>query len=340
MSQNDPLDPTIHSSPETVEDPIDAIDLSAANADQQTPALASNSEELQEPVQPQTILEQPLFESYAQPKIFAPKRSPHLGHLGLLAALASVGTFCAVLLMILGAYLHWFGVTSIDKIGTEIHFMLGGEAVIYLVTLLLGIFIFPMFWHKSFFAGIHWHGECVRQLRWQLPLIAAVCFGLAMLDGIFLPGPDNAPIEQMIHTPGAAWLMFFFGISFAPFFEEMAFRGFLLPALATACDWLGERFTKQSPRPLDEEEHPQWSLPAMAIASALTSLAFAGIHAEQQGHSIGPFLLLVVVSLVLCAVRLKTRSLAASTLVHACYNCMLFTVMLISSSGFRHLDKM
>ena len=78
----------------------------------------------------------------------------------------------------------------------------------------------------------------------------------------------------------------------------------------------------------------------MVVASIFTSLPFAGIHAQQQGRSLGPFLLLIVVSLVLCAVRLKTRSLASSVLVHATYNFMLFTLMLIGTGGFRHLDKM
>jgi len=36
----------------------------------------------------------------------------------------------------------------------------------------------------------------------------------------------------------------------------------------------------------------------------------------------------------------KTRSLAASTLVHACYNFMLFSTMLVATGGFRHFDKM
>jgi hypothetical protein len=38
-------------------------------------------------------------------------------------------------------------------------------------------------------------------------------------------------------------------------------------------------------------------------------------------------------------VRLVTRSLAASTLVHACYNFMIFFLMLVSTGGFQHLDK-
>jgi membrane protease YdiL (CAAX protease family) len=46
------------------------------------------------------------------------------------------------------------------------------------------------------------------------------------------------------------------------------------------------------------------------------------------------------VSLVLCGVRLFTRSLASSTLVHACYNFLIFSIMLVGTGGFRHLDKM
>jgi len=37
---------------------------------------------------------------------------------------------------------------------------------------------------------------------------------------------------------------------------------------------------------------------------------------------------------------LWTKSLAASTLVHSAYNFMLFSVMLLETGGFKHLDKM
>ena len=78
----------------------------------------------------------------------------------------------------------------------------------------------------------------------------------------------------------------------------------------------------------------------MVVGSVLTSIPFAAMHGEQTGYAIGPFFLLVGVSLVLCFARLATRSLAASVLVHACYNFLLFFVMLVASGGFRHLDKM
>ena len=125
-----------------------------------------------------------------------------------------------------------------------------------------------------------------------------------------------------------------------PFFEEMAFRGFLLPALCTAYDWTVEHITGAARRPVDEFGNPQWSLSAMVIGSLLTSIPFALMHGAQTGWSLGPFLLLIFVSLVLCWVRLNTRSLAASTLVHACYNFLLFSFMLLGTGGFRHLDKM
>ncbi|MGD0799867.1 MAG: CPBP family intramembrane glutamic endopeptidase [Terracidiphilus sp.] len=281
-----------------------------------------------------------LFQSWSQPEAVPPTRIPHLGHLCVLALLAAIGFVCATIVMLVAIYFHLFGVASIDKAATEVHYILGAEAIIYLVSLGLSFIVFPLWWKKSFFAGIHWRGATALRLYWQLGAIAVGCFALAMLDETLLPGPSNVPIEDIFRSPGAAWLMFAFGVTFAPFFEEVAFRGFLLPSLATACDWIGERFNHQPLRPLDENDHPHWSMPAMVIASIATSLPFALIHAEQQGHALGPFLLLIVVSLILCAVRLKTRSLAASTLVHACYNFLIFFFMLIGTGGFRHLEKM
>ena len=93
-------------------------------------------------------------------------------------------------------------------------------------------------------------------------------------------------------------------------------------------------------RPLDENGQPRWSSSAMVIGSILVSLPFAGMHAAQTGYSWGPFVLLVGVSLVLCWARLYARSLAASVFVHATYNFLLFSLMLLGTDGFKHLDRM
>jgi membrane protease YdiL (CAAX protease family) len=281
-----------------------------------------------------------LFQSFSQPEIVIPKRIPHLGHLALLGAFLVFGFLVMTVTVLVAVYLQSHSLSNLDRIKTDVHYTLGSMAVLYVVTLALSLIVFPLFWNKGFFAGIHWRAATARRLFWRLVLIASGCIALAMLDDKFLPGPKNAPIDDMFRTPGAAWLMFAFGVTFAPFFEEIAFRGFLLPALATAWDWVAEKITGQPASPLDADGHPEWSTSAMVAASVATSLPFALMHAQQTGWSPGPFVLLVVVSLILCAVRLQTRSLAASTLVHACYNFILFTSALIASGGFRHFDKM
>jgi hypothetical protein len=281
-----------------------------------------------------------LFQSWSQPEIPKPTRIPHLGHVALLAGFLIFGLACSTALFFVALHFHLYGVSTAEQAKSEIHYNLYTELILYFVTLILSLLIFPLFWKKSFFAGIQWRGREALRLYWQLLSVAVCCFGLALLDQVLIPGPDKAPIDEMFRSPGAAWLMFAFGVTVAPFFEEIIFRGFLLPAIATAWDWTAERFSHTAPRPLDENGSPQWSIPAMVFASIAASLPFALIHVEQQGHAIGPFVLLICVSLVLCAVRLRTRSLAASVLVHASYNFMLFAIMLVGTGGFRHLDKM
>jgi hypothetical protein len=110
-----------------------------------------------------------------------------------------------------------------------------------------------------------------------------------------------------------------------------------LPAFSTAFDWLGEKLSSRPAPALLENGHPRWSIPAMIFASVVTSAIFALFHLSQNGNALGPMVLIFSVSLILCAVRLGTRSLAASTLTHATYNFTLFLIMAISTHGFQHL---
>ncbi len=284
--------------------------------------------------------ERPLFQSYMAPPVRRPVRIPHFGHLMLLLLLILVALAILGLTLGLASHFHLFGWHLTAKAATDVGLNLICELVLYFVTFGFGLIVFPLLWKEGYFQGLQWRAESIRSRFRMLEATAFTCFGLAILDQIVMPGPADAPIEQMIRSPGAAWMMFAFGISLAPFFEEMLFRGFLLPALCTACDWTAESIKGTPPRPLDASGHPQWSVPAMIIGSLAASVPFALLHIAQQGHSLGPFLLLIVVSLILCAVRLATRSLAASTLVHASYNFIIFFVELIVTGGFRHFNKM
>jgi membrane protease YdiL (CAAX protease family) len=281
-----------------------------------------------------------MFQSWSQPEFHRPVRIPHMGHVAILAVFAFFGLMGATLGIRWGLKAHLYGVTTMAQAITDIHFTLGSEVILYLLTFAACLIFFPMIWQKGFFAGIQWNGATALHLRQRLFITAAVCFALALINGLLLPGPSDAPIDKIFRAPGAAWLLFAFGVTFAPFFEEMVFRGFLLPALCTACDWLHEKTSGVPVRPLDETDQPRWSIPAMVIASILTSVPFAGMHAAQTGYSLGPFILLIGVSLALCWARLSTRSLAASVMVHASYNFLLFFLMAIGTEGFKHLDKM
>ncbi|MGH9604090.1 MAG: CPBP family glutamic-type intramembrane protease [Terracidiphilus sp.] len=275
-----------------------------------------------------------------QATIRRPPRIPNFGHLAMLIPFFVMGWIASMLLLYGAMHLHLLGVHTLDGVKSNAAYLLGMEAVIYAVAFGAAYVFMPLFWHRSFFAGVHWNGEAAMR-RYRVLLSAAFfCFLLALLSEYLMPGPANAPIDKIFKAPGAAWMMFAFGVTIAPFFEELIFRGFLLPALSTAFDWIGEQMRQVAPPPLDENGHPQWSFGAMVFAAVCTSIPFALLHAAQTGYSLGPFILLVFVSLVLCWARLSTRSLAASVMIHASYNFMLFMLMMLGSGGFRHMQNM
>jgi membrane protease YdiL (CAAX protease family) len=286
------------------------------------------------------VLREPVFTYPSIEPTYREERIPHLGHIGILTLLALGGLVGTMMLVPLALHFHLFGINSLTQAATDYRYALGSQAAQYFITFIGSLIVFPILWHKPFFEGIHWHGAAALQRTTRLISAAVLCFFVAMINGMLMPGPTNAPIDQLFKAPGAAWILFAFGVTLAPFFEEMAFRGFLLPALCTAYDWTVEHFTGAARRHLDEDGNPQWSFSAMVVGSVLTSIPFALMHGAQTSWSLGPFVLLIFVSLVLCSVRLYTRSLAASTMVHACYNFMLFSFMLLGTGGFKHLEKM
>jgi membrane protease YdiL (CAAX protease family) len=293
-----------------------------------------------EPIPPAMLENSPiLFRQYEVPERVVGARIPNLGHVGILALLALCGLFGASIAARAAMGMHLFGVKTLAEAANEIHYTLGTEAIFYMLTFLGALLIFPLLWHKSFFDGVQWRGRTALALRGRLVSAAVICFLLALTNGMLIPGPENAPIDRIFRMPGAAWLLFAFGVTAAPFFEELAFRGFLLPALCTGFDWAAETFWG-APHLDDVDGSPQWSKQAMGAASVITSILFALLHGDQTAYALGPFLLLICVSLVLCWARLGTRSLAASVLVHASYNFILFSFMFLGTSGFRHLDRM
>jgi uncharacterized protein len=280
------------------------------------------------------------IEFSATQRLLPPMRFPNMADMGLVLVLLVFAALVTALITAAALHFHLFGVTTASQAITDVRYQFGGQILWYLLALIGCIMLFPALWHTGFFRGLEWRFTAALQARTRLISTTAFCLVLAVVDGWLMPGPDKAPIDEVFRSPGAAWFLLFFGTLLAPFFEELFFRGFLLPAFCTAYDWTTERMQhRPAPWP-DEEGKTIWSTPAMAVSSVLVSIPFALIHSPQTGYSIGPFLLLFCVSLVLCWVRLRLRSLAASTFVHAGYNLVLFATMIVVTGGFRHMDKM
>ena len=267
-------------------------------------------------------------------------RHPNLGDAAIFILLLVIGLLMAAGLFGIALHFHWFGLKSASDAENRADVTLVTQLLMYLMGLGCAVPVFETNWGQGYLAGLHFHAATAYRLRYWLVGIAFLCNVMVMVANAVLPFPEHAPIDKMFSTSLDAWLMMAFGITVAPFFEEMIFRGFLVPAVATAWDWSYERMTGALPRPLDGEGNPVWSPAAMIFSTLLVSAPFAYIHAAQVGQAWAPVLLLYCVSLVLCTVRLVTRSLAASTLVHSAYNFMLFAMMLVETGGFRHMDKM
>lgn len=263
------------------------------------------------------------------------RRIPHLGHALLLGLFLLIGLLCTGILLIVALRFHAFGVHSLNQATQSLPYNLAAMVCLYSFTLAASGVIFPLIWKKSFLQGLQWNAAEAARQSWKLVAMGVVCFLLALAARPFLP--HKSPIESMLNSPQAAWLMFAFSITIAPLAEECIFRGFLLPAACTAFDWIGEKIARRPVPALLCHEHPQWSVGAMIFAAATVSVLFALVHSSQTAGAAGPMVLLWCVSVILCAVRLKTRSLAASTLTHASYNCTLFLVMMIGTHGFHRL---
>jgi membrane protease YdiL (CAAX protease family) len=164
--------------------------------------------------------------------------------------------------------------------------------------------------HQGFWSAIRWNWP----RRGWLSLIAIGIATLIVLQIMahFLPLPKKSPFDQFFKRPSDAYIFALLAISFAPFMEELFFRGFLYPVLARRM--------------------------GMSLAVLFTALPFALIHAFEYKAWV-PVLIVFMVGVVVTLVRAKRQSVAASFVVHAIYNGIPIVASFLRSDGFRHLDK-
>lgn len=262
---------------------------------------------------------------------------PHLGHALLFFVLTVPMLFLGeALSAFVVKQLHLFGNKDYHDLfvlmGSDARLAIPAQAVTYALVVMLAAVIFPFFWRRPFAQGIAWNAEIARsKFVMLLALGLGIGFGITLL-GNYLPMPKDPPImRDMMGSPLGAWMMLLFGITFAPITEELAFRGFLLPGLIHTLRWLMQREILSA-------EALSWA--TIPLSVVLTTIPFALLHSAQVSRAWAPLFLIGIVSIVLCVVRLRLKSVAASAVVHAAYNFTLFVGLLLQTDGFRHLERL
>jgi len=296
------------------------MSLSPTNGPQDTPGMEPSSEQNME-----------------ENIVATPRRIPHMGH-----ALLFIG-FTGVLLIVLELVVAALGratgivhdgVTTLQRPKLQIALL----AMTYLMSLLAAGFYFPRMWKRSFLDGIAWRWATARGQAWKLMALGLLVGLMMQMVARLITPPKTLPVDAFFMTPLDAWMITLFGTVVAPLFEEICFRGFLVPACAIAYDWLS--------LPRTEQARTRWQTTAtltpvgLIFSAVLTSLIFALLHATQVAHLWTALLVLFSISLLLTWVRIKTGSVAASTLVHGAYNGFVFLMVLFQTGGYRHLERM
>jgi uncharacterized protein len=266
-----------------------------------------------------------------------PRRIPNIGHALLFVSFAGLMLFVLnVLLLAIGRLPATLqdGAIKVQYPKVQIAMMAGT----YLTTLLAAWFYYPVVWRRSFVDGVQWNWAIARRQFGQLVALGFVLGLMMQIVTYFITPPKTMPIDEFFSSAATAWLITIFGTVMAPVFEEICFRGFLVPAFAIAYDWLS--------LPRTEESRMRWQTtttltPASLVFSAVvSSLCFAMLHTQQVAHLPVALTALFSLSLVLTFVRVKMKSVAASVIVHGAYNGFVFITVLFATGGYRHLDRM
>ena len=285
------------------------------------------------PISPE---DQTLFFPHAEgtPPPDPPVRIPHLGHAALFLAIA----FLFFLVFQLAAV----GLSHPQLVNKQIpinpKFALGSQALTYLATLAVAWLIFPLLWKRPFAEGLQLNPDAARRNALRLIPIGLILSLSFQAISSLIPLPKEIPMDDFFRTASDVWFVTIFGTLLAPLFEEIVFRGFLLPGFAIAYDWLS--------LPRTPAAHETWrsnnklTRASLVFSAVLTSILFALIHGFQTAFTWPVLLLLFCVSLVLSYVRIRLRSVLASTLIHVSYNGTIFVFAFIATGGYRHLERM
>jgi uncharacterized protein len=170
-------------------------------------------------------------------------------------------------------------------------------------------FLFEGLWFAILYAVIHagYGRPFWSSLGWFPPpggvarciLFGVVAAVVTVLLGSMLPRPHGRTLmEELLQDRASILMLGFFATTLGPLFEELAFRGFLMPLLVKSFGAVG--------------------------GVLLQALPFALLHGFDYSWSWQQLILLFLAGTAFGWMRLKTGSTAASTYMHAGYNFTAF----------------
>ena len=192
--------------------------------------------------------------------------------------------------------------------------LLGWRPPARALPLLLSQFLFYLLWLASLYAWMkaHYRRPFWRSLAWVrsehgwgncFAWGVVTALGVIALGGILRPPQVDMPLTELLRDRASLVWVGGFAITLGPLWEELAFRGFLMPLLVR-------------------------SLTA-APAIVATALVFAGLHGPEYAWSWKHLALITVAGAAFGWMRQHSGSTAAATVMHAGYNMVFFAGMLI-----------
>jgi len=215
--------------------------------------------------------------------------------------------------LLLGALSFPLLLVSVGLIGIPT-WLLGWKPPGRAIPLLASQFLFYLLWLAALYLWLktHYRRPFWRAMAWERPEKGwANCFAWGIvtalavmtLGGILRPPQIDMPLTELLRERASLVWVGAFAVTLGPLWEELAFRGFLMPLLA--------RSLKVAP------------------AILLTAMVFAGLHGPEYAWSWKHLALITVAGVAFGWMRHNSGSTAAATVMHAGYNLVFFLGMLI-----------
>lgn len=144
---------------------------------------------------------------------------------------------------------------------------------------------------------------------WLLPVVVVVVYAAMLGISYIFPDRDDALMRMLQSSPAAAYSVAILATFFAPFVEEIVYRGVLYPAI-------------------------QRSL-GIGWAVLIVTFLFAGVHYMQYWGNPGSLIAITLLSLILTGTRALTGNLLPSVLLHFVFNALQSIAIIYTLGGSR-----